>query len=480
MFFDKLREHTKIVIFIVVIAFGIGGAFMGLGGLFFGGTPQHQGAAPQTQNVPVAEVEGETISYQELYYFFQMYQEQYPQQLRGMQQLPFMSQLLNSLINERLVAKEASNRGIEVEVSEERIDEQLGMMMEAYASSEEEFMELLAASNYTMEDLRADLRSDLKREETSSVLREQVVGEVEVNEADLSEKRAEIRASHILISPEREGAEDLVEELEDRLQAGEDFSQLAEEYSDCPSADDGGDLGFFTRGQMVAPFEEAAFSLEEGEISEPVETEFGLHLIRLEERKAMEEMEPEEREEELARLASEKEEEVYQQWLAERRKEAEIDIKDPAIRAHRYREEGDLELARETMLQALQSDPDHAYYHAHLGEMELDLNNNAAAIEYYQEAAELAPYDLELLINLADLYREEGEKDKALETYNEVQEWAGDDLMLHYQLLTAYQALEAEDRIEEQQKKVEELQEQQLQHLMEQQELPEDEEAVID
>lgn len=103
----------------------------------------------------------------------------------------------------------------------------------------------------------------------------------------------EVRARHILIrldpdatAAARDSARLFMEEIRQRALAGEDFAQLAREYSQDPgTASLGGDLDFFSRGQMVAPFEEAAFALDVGEISEVVETPFGLHIIRAEERR---------------------------------------------------------------------------------------------------------------------------------------------------------------------------------------------------
>ncbi|MEX2526330.1 MAG: peptidylprolyl isomerase [Gemmatimonadota bacterium] len=102
----------------------------------------------------------------------------------------------------------------------------------------------------------------------------------------------QVRARHILLTfPAEAGAEQrdsvqaLAEELRSRAAGGEDFAALAQEYSQDPgSGRQGGDLGFFGRGQMVAPFEEAAFTTPVGELSPIVESPFGLHIIRVEER----------------------------------------------------------------------------------------------------------------------------------------------------------------------------------------------------
>lgn len=85
-----------------------------------------------------------------------------------------------------------------------------------------------------------------------------------------------VRASHILAKTEEE-----IIKIKEEIENGKDFATAAQEYSLCPSGQNGGDLGFFSRGQMVKEFENAAFSMKKGEISSPIKTNFGYHLIYL-------------------------------------------------------------------------------------------------------------------------------------------------------------------------------------------------------
>lgn len=98
----------------------------------------------------------------------------------------------------------------------------------------------------------------------------------------------QVKARHILMtlkkdSPEEERskARSTLEKLKKDLAAGADFAELAKNHSQGPSAPNGGDLGYFARGQMVKPFEDVAFSAKQGEVSEIVETQFGYHLIQV-------------------------------------------------------------------------------------------------------------------------------------------------------------------------------------------------------
>jgi peptidyl-prolyl cis-trans isomerase C len=84
-----------------------------------------------------------------------------------------------------------------------------------------------------------------------------------------------VRASHILVEKQSQALK-----VFEELKAGADFKELAKKYSTCPSGKKGGDLGQFGRGQMVREFEQAAFALKTGQVSEPVKTQFGYHIIK--------------------------------------------------------------------------------------------------------------------------------------------------------------------------------------------------------
>ena len=93
-------------------------------------------------------------------------------------------------------------------------------------------------------------------------------------EVKMNKEFTQVRASHLLVKTEEE-----VKKLREEILAGKEFAEVAKEVSMCPSGAKGGDLGYFGKGQMVPEFDKAAFSLPVGEISEPIKTQFGWHLL---------------------------------------------------------------------------------------------------------------------------------------------------------------------------------------------------------
>lgn len=175
-------------------------------------------------------------------------------------------------------------------------------------------------------------------------LRQQVIEVDSIIEEDelrsLYEERspgAEVRARHILLNfpddateSQRDSVTALAGDLRARAVGGEPFEALAEQYSADPgSAREGGDLGFFERDQMVEPFADAAFSLQPGEVSEPVESMFGLHVIRVEERRVPDFEEV--REGFLAQLRGERVNEAEMAYLEGLEGPANIELQDDAV-----------------------------------------------------------------------------------------------------------------------------------------------------
>lgn len=139
---------------------------------------------------------------------------------------------------------------------------------------------------------------------------------------------AKVSAKHILVEEE-----DLAHKIRKEIASGKSFEDAANEYSSCPSKARGGDLGAFGKGQMVKEFEEAAFSLEKNTVSEPVKTQFGYHLIKVEDILEASVADFEDVKEAIrARLYQEKQKEVYDKKLAELREVYPVQINAAALK----------------------------------------------------------------------------------------------------------------------------------------------------
>lgn len=130
-----------------------------------------------------------------------------------------------------------------------------------------------------------------------------------------------VAASHILVEEEEKA-----KEIKEKLSAGESFSELAMEHSTCPSKENGGALGLFERGRMVPEFEEAAFNLAVGEISEPVQTQFGWHIIQVDNKQAAGEKSFEQAlPEVMQELRREKQQKLYSDYMEALRKKYPVE-----------------------------------------------------------------------------------------------------------------------------------------------------------
>jgi peptidyl-prolyl cis-trans isomerase C len=205
-------------------------------------------------------------------------------------------QALDTLIDIELLYQESQRRGFEV--TEERIEEQVNGLRTQFGD-EEGYAAALEQIGISDAELRSEFRRQLAIQDmidtdiapSTSVSEQESTDFYEQNPAFFF-RPEQVRASHILIlvSPdageeEKSEARSRIEEIRERIAAGEDFAELAGRFSEDNSSANGGDLGYFQREQMVKPFADAAFALEVGQISEVVTTEYGFHLIRVTDRR---------------------------------------------------------------------------------------------------------------------------------------------------------------------------------------------------
>ena len=139
---------------------------------------------------------------------------------------------------------------------------------------------------------------------------------------------SQLKASHILVKTEKEA-----KDIEEKLKKGEDFAKIAKKSSiDTASAKNGGDLGFFSKGQMVPEFEAAAVKLKKGEISEPVQTKFGYHIIKLTDKKLGQPVEFDKIKNIISQhLVAEKQKEAFDSYMDGLRKTYKVDINKEAF-----------------------------------------------------------------------------------------------------------------------------------------------------
>jgi peptidyl-prolyl cis-trans isomerase C len=281
-----------------------------------GGSP-NVAATVNGEEIAIAEVEERYATVRENPQFAEQLEADVDGQLAEQVQARILSDLIESII----VRQGADELG--VSVTDEEVTTRREELIEE-VGGQETFDELVEESGLTLEQIDEQVRDIAVRE----AVQRELTADLEVTDEDVEaffEANREARydtaeARHILVETEEE-ADDIIERIED----GEDFADIAQEESiDTGSGAQGGELGEFGRGQMVPEFEEAVFTAEIGELVGPIETQFGFHIIEVTERNApeLEEVEEDIREE----LSQGQQGELVQSWLAEQRREAEVEV----------------------------------------------------------------------------------------------------------------------------------------------------------
>jgi peptidyl-prolyl cis-trans isomerase C len=223
---------------------------------------------------------------------------------------PAFAQAFEKQIKQQILDKMIVIQLLDEKVKETNIviaDEEVTTQIQQIASAQkpplslEELKNIVESQGFAFDDWKNEIRKQLGQQK---LFKSQFPESINITEEDAKkhydenptqfETKEQVRASHILITPKAEAADPnqekarakaKAEDLLKQIKEGADFTALAKANSDCPSAAKGGDLDFFGKGQMVPPFDKAAFAMETGKISDLVETRFGYHIIKVTDRK---------------------------------------------------------------------------------------------------------------------------------------------------------------------------------------------------
>jgi len=215
---------------------------------------------------------------------------------RAQKQAQVMKKALDGMIDERLV--DAELRELKVTIGDKEVDAAVEEVKKSYNLTDEQLGLAVSKEGLSLADYKEQMRKQIGR---YKLINEKVRKNIKVSEADVKSEYDrmtrsegedyEVHIRHVLISVPRNAPQAQVDEARRKAaaiaaearQPGVDFADLAKKRSEGSSSSDGGDLGFFKRGTMVPEFEKVAFALKTGEVSDPVRTQFGWHVLKLEE-----------------------------------------------------------------------------------------------------------------------------------------------------------------------------------------------------
>ena len=250
--------------------------------------------SPSPAASAVAKVNGTTITRGELDRAMKVMLAQTgnPSTLPADQKKAAETAVLNQLVSAELLYQ--AGKKLEVKDIENKVATQVSSAKAKFPSPAQ-FEKSLQDNGLTENDLKEYSRKEIY---INNLIETKIASKVTVSEAEVKKfydenpdkfKLAEsVRASHVLIGADakateadKKKAKEKAESVLKKVKGGEDFAKAAKENSTCPSSAQGGDLGFFTKGQMVPAFENVAFALKPGEMSDVVETQFGYHIIKV-------------------------------------------------------------------------------------------------------------------------------------------------------------------------------------------------------
>ena len=293
-------------------------------------------ALPFYATGPVAKVNGEEIGADAFNAMVKERTERLPGQLPPQMIEMFKTQTLDFIVDKHLVDKVLE--GEDIEVTDEDVDDAFAEFRQRFPD-DEVFEGYLAQLGMTAEEVRESMQQDVELEKFLATRYDLEITEEAAN-AFYEENREqfshddEVHARHILLKVDQQADEAAAVAVKERADAiyaqatadGADFEELARQNSEGPTGPRGGDLGFFAKANMVPEFSEAAFSMQPGDVSEPVRTQFGYHIIQVvDKRDAATSDFDEVKDDIFVQLRHQQRAEVFQKFIDELKAEATVE-----------------------------------------------------------------------------------------------------------------------------------------------------------
>lgn len=422
--FKFFRKNMKTIIVATAVIFAAS--------IFYGIASYRKGQTPEGKYKYPLKVNGKGMPYKRFNQLFLKLKESFPQRLKTKELLLLQNLTLGQAIDFMILLEDAKKR-------EKVSNRELNQILNSIAAQQKfpsvkELREAMEKQNISWREFK----NMVKEEILVQKLVKSIKGQEKITPNDLKE----IRARHVLIAikpgKEKESRE-LAQEIYDRAKKGEDFSELAKKYSEDPGTKEkGGDLGYFTTGMMVKPFENLVFSLKKGEIGGPIKTEFGYHVVKVEdirlrkvEGKQMKDLENE--------ILRQKQDKAFREYFFKLKEKAKIEIIDPSLKASNLRFKGRLNDAAKAYEEAIAVQPQNPFLFAFYGSLLEDMGKTELAVAQYEEAVKRDSTNISFHMLLAEAYLKIDKKTKAEESFKKASMLAGDDKVFHDELLKLFE-----------------------------------------
>src|SRR3989339_26989 len=411
------RKNTKGIMITVAVVF--------IGSMFYGLSFSRFNDEGPKKPSGLASVNGEEISLQRYRELINRLAQNSGKQVSA-RDLPFIETMaLGQTIDFTIMLQDARKK---VRVSGSEIDSVLdNIQAQNKIANRGDLEKALKSSGFTLGSFRDFIRDDILVQKMQMKLREGV--------SVMPDDLREVRASHILVKEE-----DNAKLIMAKIKKGDDFAKLAKEFSiDQGSAVKGGDLGYFSTGMMVKPFEQAAFSLKNGEVSGIVKSQFGYHIIKVVDSRLRKIDSAKGNIDEI--LLQQKQQAGFNQWRGGLQAKDQGEKKENTLFAHSYRNQGKMAEAIAEYKKAVIFNPANAYLHVFLGDTYMTMGQKDQALASYEDAVRTEGGNPDLYLILGSALDKMGKKEEAGKQYKKASLIAGDDKALHENLLKVFQEL---------------------------------------